>query len=276
MWIPHSLAARNAVPSHAPSAPRAERCRDSSPVGDAACSHHRSGIRCVHDLRHQRHGGYTTCVSPRLGALRHHDIDPGIHLSLGISNASGEAHHYDALLPRLWHHPRGVAEGGGEHSHVLFQNHVYLAPGQRDAGFLWLRRRLDPVQSELGHQRIDELGVSRILSTDSLDFRFLLSRPAVRLDLPCDDGEKQIDAEGLVRQLAHPADALSQLIYLDARPTHDAETARLRHGGDELGRRPLSAHACQADRILDLEYLAESRAQDRTGHGTPPSIAMGV
>ena len=62
------------------------------------------------------------------------------------------------------HHPARIAERGGEHVHIFFKDHIDLAARELDSDLLRRRGRLDAVQPELGHQRVHERRVARVLA----------------------------------------------------------------------------------------------------------------
>ena len=91
---------------------------------------------------------------------------------------------------RLGYHPAGIAQGGREYVHVLLEDHVHLAPGKCYPSLLWRRGRLDTVEPELCHERIDELGVPGVLPSDSVYLGLLLPAPAVPFDTASDHGKQ--------------------------------------------------------------------------------------
>ena len=73
--------------------------------------------------------------------------------------------------------------------------------------------------------------------------------------------QPEIDAEGPVRQLAHPTDAGAQVVGGHAEARENAEPSRAAHLGHELGSGD-SAHPGLEDGVLDAQEITERRAED--------------
>ena len=90
--------AMNRVPTHTPSAPRANDGGQSPPVDDSTGRHDRDvGADGVDHLGDQRHGGHLSGVAAGLGPLGHHDVAAGVERPSGVLHLAAHVDHEHAV-----------------------------------------------------------------------------------------------------------------------------------------------------------------------------------
>ena len=105
----------NRVPSHTPSAPSADRGREAATVEDAARRDHRDAVAdLVDDLRDERHGRDRAGVAARFGALRDHEVAPGLDRRDRVAHLAAHARDEHVAVVEDLHDVARHAEPGDE------------------------------------------------------------------------------------------------------------------------------------------------------------------
>ncbi len=110
-----------------------QRCGQPAPVVQPAGRHYRNPFTDdVDDLRHQRHGCDLAGVSAGLGALRDHDVAPGLDRRNGMAHLAAHVHHQHVVLVTQLDGVAGHAEPGYEHATAVIDDLLHL--GEHVAG----------------------------------------------------------------------------------------------------------------------------------------------
>ena len=223
-----------------------ERRRDPAAVHDPARVQHRERD-LLDDGGHERDPADQAVlerpeerppVAARLARLRDDHVDSAALERHGLLDRRRGAEDHAARLPDLLE--GRDAEGEAEHGDALLGDHRELlldAPGRGKRG-----RRLRLGQPQLGPEG-REHGVHR--------------RDRAWIDDGLGERREEVDPEGPIRQPPHGGDGAAQLVRCELGARERAEPARVRDGGDQLGRRVAPRHRGLHDRVPRPEELRD-------------------